>query len=101
MPHSSNRKKRRPLVECPHCNGKGAFTGIVVAAPFDKPQTCALCGGEKIISQELDAAYKLLLGTIPSELAILHLYETAPNLLSAQARILLWERLNAEINQRG
>jgi len=63
------------------------------------PPTCALCGGEKTVSQELDAAYKLLLEEMPRELAVLHLYETAPNLLSAQARILLWERLNAEISQ--
>lgn len=93
MPRNSNRKKRRPRVACSNCDGEGVFSAIMVGG---QAPTCALCGGEKTVSRELDVAYKLLCEEMPKHEAILHLFDTAPNLLSAQARIILWERLNAE-----
>jgi hypothetical protein len=57
---------------------------------------CALCAGAKTVSKELATAYTLLLQEMSSHEAILTVFKTAPNLLSAQARILVWQRLNYE-----
>lgn len=74
-------------VECPVCNGIGEFM----------LSTCPLCGGETIISVELDGAFRLATYGRGSEaLTTITLYDRVPNLFSPRAKERMRELVGPE-----